>query len=138
MGRSLLAIVTGFVVIGGLAFGTDAAIRGAVPGVFDAGGRVTSTAWLLAMLAYVFVFAVIGCWLTARLAPERPMRHALILGALGLLFNIAGTAAMWNTAPAWYHLTALLLVMPAAWLGGRIRERQLESARAGPPTMTLA
>jgi hypothetical protein len=54
------------------------------------------------------------------------MRHALILGVLGLIFNIAGTVAMWDTAPAWYHATALALVMPYAWIGGRIRERQLE------------
>lgn len=30
---------------------------------------------------------------------------------------------MWNTAPAWFHILALLPVMPAAWLGGWIRER---------------
>ena len=108
-----------------LAFGTDAIIRTTAPGVFGPGGRVESTRWLLIMQAYVFVFAVFGCWLAARLAPDRPMRHALILGGLGLVFNIAGSAAMWDTAPVWYHLLAIALVMPAAWLGGRIRERQI-------------
>jgi hypothetical protein len=26
----------------------------------------------------------------------------------------------------WYHVVQLALVMPYAWLGGRLRERQLE------------
>ena len=73
----------------------------------------------------VAVYAIIGCYLTARLAPNRPMRHALILGALGLVMNIAATVSLWGTAPAWYFILNLLLVMPYPWLGGRIRERQL-------------
>lgn len=126
MWRSVMAIVVGFLFIGLLAFGADAVLRSAMPDAFDAAGRVTSVPILILMLAYVGVFAVAGCYLAARLAPNKPMRHALILGVLGLVFNIAGSMAMWNTAPAWYHVTALALVMPYAWLGGRIRERQLE------------
>jgi hypothetical protein len=63
------------------------------------------------------------------------MRHALILGALGLAFNVAGTIQMWDTAPAWYHAVALALVMPTAWLGGHLRERQLA---AGAPRPAVA
>ncbi|MGZ8491143.1 MAG: hypothetical protein ACXWZS_02945 [Gemmatirosa sp.] len=127
--RSIGAIAAGFVVIGALAFGTDAALRTSAPQFYGPDNRVTDVALLLFTLFYVFAYATFGCWLTARLAPSRPMRHALILGALGLVFNVVGTAQMWHTAPAWYHVVALALVMPAAWLGGWIRERQL--ARAG-------
>jgi hypothetical protein len=78
---------------------------------------------------YVALFAVFGCYVAARLAPNRPMAHALVLGALGLVFNVAGTVARWDHAPAWSHVLAMALVMPYAWLGGRLRERQL--ARSG-------
>ncbi len=121
--RSAVAIVTGFLVIGALAFGTDALLHELVPRIYDAAGRVESAPWLLLILAYVFVYATFGCWLAARLAPERPMWHALVLGVLGLLFNLAGTAAGWGTAPAWYHIVAIATVMPAAWLGGWLRVR---------------
>lgn len=131
--RSVIAIVVGFLVIGVLAFGTDVIVRGAAPEVFAPDGRVDSVPWLLFMQLYVFVYAVFGCWLAARLAPNRPMRHALILGLLGLAFNIAGSAAQWDKMPAWYHLMALALVMPAAWVGGRIRERQLARVGGGSP-----
>jgi hypothetical protein len=133
--RSTVAVVVGFLVIGVLAMGTDAILRSNVPGVFGPGGRVDSVPWLIVMQLYVFVYAVFGCWLAARLAPDRPIRHALILGVLGLVFNVAMLRATWDTAPAWYHVVAIALVMPAAWLGGRLRERQLARG-AGAPTMT--
>lgn len=131
MWRSVMAIVVGFLFIGLLAFGADALLRSAMPEAFDASGRVTSVPILVLTLVYVGIFAIAGCYLAARLAPDRPMRHALILGVLGLIFNIAGTYAMWDTAPAWYHVIALALVMPYAWIGGRIRERQLERHPTG-------
>lgn len=122
--RSIVSIVAGFIFIGSLSFGADALLRSVMPGVFSATGRVESVPVLLLIILYVFVFAVAGCYLTARLAPRNPLKHALILGVLGLIFNVAGTIAMWNSAPAWYHLIALLLVMPAAWLGGTLGATQ--------------
>lgn len=124
MVRSILAIVAGFIFIAALSLGADAVLRASMPGVFSPTGRIDSVPVLLLIIGYVFVFAVAGCYLTARLAPRRPLMHALVLGVLGLLFNIAGTIAVWESAPAWYHAVALLLVMPAAWLGGRLREAQ--------------
>ena len=126
MWRSVMAVLAGFFFIGLLAFGADAVMRSAMPDAFDAAGRATSIPVLLLMQAYVGIFAIAGCYLAARLAPSSPMKHALILGVLGLLVNISGAVAMWDTAPAWYHILAIALVMPYAWIGGRIRERQLE------------
>lgn len=127
--RSILSIIAGFILIGVLSLGTDAVVVSAMPGAFSPTGRTESVPVLLLTLAYVFVFAVIGCYLTARLAPQNPMKHALVLGVLGLIFSIIGTTLSWNTAPVWYHVTALLMVMPAAWLGGRLREAQLSQVK---------
>jgi hypothetical protein len=124
--RSIVAIVVGFLLIGALATGTETLVRDAVPTAFDAAGRTDSVALLLFTIVYVGVYAVAGCYLAARLAPDRPMRHAMILGVLGLAFNVVGTSATWDTAPVWYHAVALALVLPFAWLGGWIRERQLD------------
>jgi hypothetical protein len=46
------------------------------------------------------------------------MLHALILGALGLVFNIVAVSGMWSLFPHWYTVVSLPLVMPYAWLGG--------------------
>jgi hypothetical protein len=127
--RSAAAIVVGFVLIGLLAVSSDLALMRAFPAHFDAAGGTRNAALLLTTLGYVTAYATFGCWLTARLAPSRPMFHALVLGALGLAFNVVGSAMKWDTAPLWYHVVGLGLTLPAAWLGGWLRERQL--ARVG-------
>ena len=129
--RSIGAILFGFILIACLSFGGDALMRAFMPSAFASGYMNASVGLLLAVQAYVSVFAILGCYVAARLAPNHPMRHALILGLLGLLFNLVGTYMMWDTAPAWYHVLALALVMPLAWTGGWLRERQLAHARPG-------
>ena len=121
--RSIVAIVVGFAFIAVLSFGTDALVRLTLPNAFDASGRTERLSVLILSLVYVGVYAVVGCYLTARLAPSRPMWHALILGLIGLVFTAAGTIVLWSTAPAWYNILSLLLVMPYAWIGGRLAER---------------
>lgn len=130
MKRSILAVVGGFLFIAILSFGADAVFRAVAPDALPPQGQpVTSTPVLLVTMAYVAVFAVAGCYLAARWAGRQPMKHALILGALGLAFNIVGFFAMRGLMPTWYVVANLLLVMPYAWLGGWIREREV--ARSG-------
>lgn len=52
----------------------------------------------LALLAtsYRVVISVGGAWLTARLAPDQPMKHAMILGGVGTVLGLIGVAATWN------------------------------------------
>ena len=126
--RSIVAVVTGFVVIAVLAIGTNMLLARVAPELFPESGIVTHTGALLLALAYVAVYATAGCYLAARLAPSRPMLHALVLGVLGLVFNVFGVVATWGQVPAWYAVAGLVLTMPYAWLGGRLRERELAAA----------
>ena len=72
----------------------------------------------------------LGGYLTARLAPQRPVTHALALGIAGLALSVAG--AIVNVThpemgPLWYPLVLILIAIPTAWVGGKIRSRQLAS-----------
>jgi hypothetical protein len=125
MARSILAIVAGFFFIGLLSFGADALMSSLMPGAYGAGGVPQDTGVMLLAMGYVAVFAITGCYLAARLAPSHPMRHALILGVLGLMVNAIGAVTMWSVLPAWFHIASLVLVMPYAWIGGRLREMEL-------------
>jgi uncharacterized membrane protein len=82
----------------------------------------------LSLLAtsYRIVISVAGSWLTARLAPDRPMRHAIILGILGTVLGVVGVVATWNAGlgPRWYPIALAVLAIPQCWLGGRIYEMQ--------------
>jgi hypothetical protein len=80
----------------------------------------------LALLAtaYRVVISIAGAWLTARLAPARPMKHAMILGYVGLVLGLVGLAATWGKGfgPHWYPIALVLLAIPQCWAGGRLYE----------------
>ena len=120
--RSVLAVVVGFVVIGALAFGTGTLVASMWHGAHGADGTPVTTAARVAQLLYVGVFAVFGCWLAGRLAPSRPMAHALAVGVLGLILNVASAWAMKDGHPAWYLAAGVLTTMLWAWIGGRLAE----------------
>ena len=44
-----------------------------------------------------------------------------------------GTIAKWDIAPAWYHVVAVLLVLPLAWVGGLLAERTAGSDDVAEP-----
>jgi hypothetical protein len=60
-----------------------------------------------------------GSALAARLAPSRPMRHALALGVTGVGLATLGAVLMWDCGPAWYSLANIAIALPCAWCGGR-------------------
>ena len=124
--RSTLAIVAGFVLIGLLAFGSDGVAHAIRPDIFGPNSATSNVPYLVIAIVYVGIYAVAGCWLAATLAGRRPMFHALVLGVLGLVFNLVAVPGMWSLFPHWYTVVSLILVMPFAWIGGRLRERQLE------------
>jgi hypothetical protein len=90
---------------------------------------------LLLATAYRTLYGVIAGYVVARLAPHRPMRHALIGGAVGLAVCIIGAAVTWNRGlgPHWYSLALIALAMPG--LGRRqapcrtARTKQLMAAK---------
>ena len=50
----------------------------------------------LLALSYRLVFGALGSYIAARLAPAYPMRHALIMGAIGTVLATLGVVATWN------------------------------------------
>jgi hypothetical protein len=94
-----------------------------------------SDALLPVATIYRTIHGVLGCYLTARLAPNRPMLHASILGATRLAVSIAGVVVAWNRvaecAPPWYPLALLVLAMPHSWAGWQAWCEAIGSAASG-------
>lgn len=88
---------------------------------------------LLLATVYRTVYGVAGSYVTARLAPDRPMGHSLVLGILGFVVSFAGAVATWNRQPSlgphWYPVTLVVLAIPTAWVGGKLWAMQLGSAQ---------
>jgi hypothetical protein len=130
--KSIGALAAGFLAGAVLSVATDVVLHAV--GVFPPWGQslVGYDSALLLATAYRTVFGVLGAYVAARLAPDRPMHHALWLGAIGLLASIVGAAVTWNKGPAfgphWYPLALVVLALPQSWLGGKLREKQMPVA----------
>lgn len=116
--RSIGAVLAGLLAIFILSTATDMVLH--ATGIFPPWGQPMADALFMLALAYRIVYGVAGCYIAARLAPDRPMQHALALGAVGLAFSIAGAVAMWDAGPGWYNLAVIAIAMPCAWAGGRL------------------
>lgn len=117
--RSIGAVLAGLLTILVTHMGTDHVLH--VTGVYPPYGEpMTDTELYVLALGYRIVFSVLGCYVTARLAPRNPMRHALILGGIGVVLSTAGAVAMWDFGPNWYPVSLILIAMPCAWAGGRL------------------
>jgi hypothetical protein len=119
MKRSIASVVAGFATIVVLSVATDTVLEstGMLPT-----GALYDTGLLLLATTYRSIYSVIGCSIAARLAPDRPMRHALALGAVGVVVSIVGGIVGRDLAPAWYSLGLAALAMPLAWCGGKLVE----------------
>src|SRR5439155_21479345 len=98
IGRSIGAVFAGFVAVVVLSLGTDMVLH--ATGVFPPCGQPMSDALLLLATVYRTVYGVAGSYITSRLAPERPMQHALAGGVMGRIVSIAGTVATANKGAA--------------------------------------
>jgi hypothetical protein len=127
LGKSFLALLAGMLAGIILSIGTDVLLH--VIGLFPPLGQPVSSPLLLLATAYRSVYGVIGSYIAARLAPSSPMMHALVLGMVGFVVSIVGAVVTWNKGPAfgphWYPVALIVLAIPTAWVGGKLREMQM-------------
>lgn len=128
LGRSILALLAGIIVGIVLSMGTDFGLHavGLVPSLKE---RWPNQLLALAT-AYRSIYGVIAAYVIARLAPNRPMGHALLAGALGLVVSSLGAAAAWNITVGqhWYPVALALTALPTAWIGAKLRLIQMQTS----------
>lgn len=125
IGRSVIAVLAGIVVGAALSLGADEILH--LTRIYPPWAERMPDPMFGLATAYRVVFSVLGSYVIARLAPYRPMLHAMIGGTLGLAVSIAGAVATWNRdiGPHWYPVAVAAIALPCAWVGGKIRESQL-------------
>ena len=122
MAKTILSIFTGFVAIVVLSVVTDKILESA--GIFPPSSEpLAYTPSMLAIaLVYRSIFTVAGGYITARLAPNRPMRHATILGCIGIVGGAIGVVYAWDYSPEhWYPIALVITALPCTLLGGKLR-----------------
>ena len=130
--KSIGAFFAGLLATVALSIGTDAVLHAA--SIFPAIGQPMSDSLFALATIYRTSYSIFGAYLTARLAPTNPLKHALILGAVGTVLALIGLLATWNKGPEfgpkWYPIALVLLAIPQCWLGGKLRVMQLHSPAA--------
>jgi putative membrane protein (TIGR04086 family) len=118
VGRSVLAVVVGYVIFALSAFAFFK-ISGQPP------HQVAPLPIMIGSIALGMVSALFGGYAAARLARRRPLAHGgavaavLALGATLSLLGTLGQGAVWS------QVAALALMAPCAALGGWLRLRQV-------------
>jgi len=117
--KSVWAVIAGMIVIVALALGTDFVLERL--GIFPSPGQGFFIPWML-MLALIYrsFYVVAGGYVTAMLAPNRPMRHAIILGIIGMVVSIIGTVVGWDLPHHWYPIALVITTLPCTWLGSKL------------------
>jgi hypothetical protein len=125
--KSILAILAGLIFIFATHTGVDFVLESL--GIFPpppnrAGpGQGFHVTWMVVTaLTYRIILSVAGCYLTAWLAPSRPMLHSLILGFIGLALSTAAAIVLipLDWGPAWYPIALAASSVPCAWLGAKL------------------
>ena len=130
IGRSILAVFTGFIIVFVLSLGTDQLFH--VLDVYPPWGTPMHEPELnLLALSYRFVYTVLGGWIVARLAPHSPMKHVTIFAAIGLVLGLLGVAGSMTAelGPIWYPVAVAVTGPIGAWLGGVLHQRRRSSGR---------
>jgi hypothetical protein len=131
IGRSIGAVLAGILAVIILSIGTDLLLHaiGILPGL----GEPVSDSLLLVATVYRTIYSIAGSYITAWLAPDRPMNHALAGGVLGLILGTVGVITTWNGAGMghhWYSIALAVLALPSAWVGGKLCTAQSQEQTA--------
>jgi hypothetical protein len=119
MGRMILAILTGYVLIGVLLTITDRILASVVPG-FGAMANPTQS-YLLVSLGRDLVFSIVGGYVCSWIARERAWEATWCLIALGETIGLASQVFLWRSVPHWFGIGVLVLYPLAIWIGSRLR-----------------
>ncbi len=126
MSKSIFAVLMGIIAGVALTLITDLVLHAIH--VFPSSNQRVPDGLLALATAYRTVYSIGASYLTARLAPYSPMKHALAGGVIGFIVSLAGVIATWNGGPQfqahWYPIALTLLAIPCAWVGGMLRLRE--------------
>ena len=129
--RSIGALAAGLVTLAALCVLTDKLLVAAHVFPSPEAHRPYTLALLAIVAAYCTLYTLVGGYVTARLAPTRPVAHAVILGMLGMALSTLGTLNQWQIGDGWNAITLVAEGIPFCWLGALIWTQLIRPRRIG-------
>ena len=129
--RSVLAVFAGLVLISlivePLEFGLVTVVNGELTTDPDRYLRVRNTpAFLAAKVVYNTAAAIVGGWVTARLARRAPLAHGLVLAVIQTAaFGWAlATPALRRSTPGWMWACLIVVTFAGIMAGSRLQQQR--------------
>jgi len=124
--KSIGAVLAGFVACFALAILTDIVLVMAHVFPDPMHPELYSDGLYALITLYTAAYSIVGGYLTAWLAPSKPIQHAVVLGVLGTLASALGAWANWSKAAGheWYPIILIVIAIPTCWSGGMLYVRR--------------
>jgi hypothetical protein len=131
--RIILGVIVGFIVWSIVWVGTDAVLTALFPEAYGkyitelqtaeklGNSFETKTSMNFFALTLSLICSVISGFVAALIAKEST-KSTLLLGVVLLAVGLLVQISFWGYFPLWYHLTFLLMLIPATVLGGKLRK----------------
>ena len=62
--------------------------------------------------------------ITARVAASSHVVHAIVMGTIQAVVTLSAMFSIRSEEPMWFWLTGIAMMIPAAWLGGWLRQKK--------------
>lgn len=122
--RGVLAVLGGFAAWSILWLAANGTLSAMLPDLFAEDGSTRHAGLLACVLGVAVVCSLLGGFVTAALAPQRPGIHVWVLALIQLAVGIAVQAGYWSVLPLWYNLLFLGLLVPMHVAGGHLQQRR--------------
>jgi hypothetical protein len=124
--RSALAVLAGILVLTVASFAIEAVANPLMMKLFpsalpNAAAMAQSVPARIFTLVYTMLCVAAGGYVTAWIARRAEVRHAAVMGVIEAAMTVAAMMALPGHAPVWSWIAGIVLVVPAAWLGGLVR-----------------
>jgi hypothetical protein len=120
--KSIGAILAGIIAGAVLSIITDLILE--KTGVFPSPKEGLFIWWMLLLaLIYRGIYTIASGYIAATLAPSKPVKHATILGIIGVVVTILGSVANWDKSAAWYPIALIIITLPCTYLGGLLYKK---------------
>jgi len=117
--RLIISVIAGLITATVLSFLTHEILH--LAGLFPAPRKpMFDTKLLLIDLFYHSLYAIIGAFITAKIAEEKAKKAVFILGTKEAIMWLLGIILLWKHTPAWFNITKAVIGIPLAMLGGKI------------------
>ena len=133
LGRSFLAVLSGYLVLAvAVVVMTPVAVWLFIPAeLLKQRPPAYTDAYIVSNFIYSFAAAVLGGWVTARMAPKSPLAHAGALAGVMAIFALGdilakGAPEAVSQQPLWYGWAVALTGAAGALAGGWLRGRRLQ------------